>query len=238
MDFDKYKSAWKSEQGFEKNTLTEADIQGFLKRRSKEINQLFKKGLIFDILLKSVIGASFIVLSIMFFSSMKVVVLSSLIIAGIITAIIFQARILKKIPYADYAENNLRKVLEGAISFYKNKYIRSLYVAALSNSLLIISGMLYYFYFKYGELRPFETDDYMVIGIVIIISFVIGFYMQIKLHNFHIRQLEHCLMEIDENLINEQTIKRQNNRRRQLFLIFLLAVICGLLILAFILSRT
>ena len=37
--------AWKSEQGFEKNTLTEADIQGFLKKKSKEINNLFKKSI-------------------------------------------------------------------------------------------------------------------------------------------------------------------------------------------------
>jgi hypothetical protein len=238
MDFDKYKAAWKSEQGFAKNTLTEADIQGFLKRRSKEIYKLFKKGLIFDIVLKSVIGASFIVLSIMVFSSMKIVVISSLMIVGIIAASFFQAGMLNKIPYADYAEDNLRKVLEGTISFYKNKYIRSLYVAALSNTLFIISGMLYYFYFKYGELRPFETDDYVVFGLVFIISFVFGAFMQIKLHNFHIRQLEQCLTEIDENIINELTIKRQNRRRGQLFLIFLLAIICGLLILAFILSRT
>ena len=98
--------------------------------------------------------------------------------------------------------------------------------------------MLYYFYFKYGELRPFETDDYVVFGLVIIISFVFGAFMQIKLHNFHIRQLEQCLTEIDENIINELTIKRQNRRRGQLFLIFLLAIICGLLILAFILGRT
>ena len=45
--------AWKSEQGFEKNTLTEADIQGFLKKKSKEINNLFKKSLIIDVVLNS-----------------------------------------------------------------------------------------------------------------------------------------------------------------------------------------
>jgi hypothetical protein len=238
MDFDKYKAAWKSERGFEKNTLSESEIKGFLKKRSKEIHRMFKKGLTFDIIFKSVIGASFIVLSIMFFPGMKVLYISSVLMAGIILSIIFQARMLKKIPSADYAVDNLRKVLECAIRFYKNKYIRSLYIAALSNALLIISGMLYYFYFKYGELRPFETDDYVVFGLVIIISFVLGAYMQIKLHNFHIGQLEQSLLEIDENVINELTIKRQNNKRRQLFFIFLLAVICGLLILAFFLTRT
>lgn len=238
MDFDQYKAAWKSDQGFEKNTLSEADIQGFLKSKSKEIYKLFRKGLIFDIALKSVIGASFIVLVVLFFSSLKVVLTSSFIFAGITFAISIQGRMLKKIPIPDYAEDNLRKVLERTIGFYKDKYIRSLLLAALSNSLFIISGMLFYFYFKYGEVRPFETDDYFVFGFTIIVSFILGAYAQIKLHNFQIRQLELCLTEIDENTINELTIKNQKARRRKLFLIFLLAIICGLLVLAFLLTRT
>ena len=238
MDFDKYKAAWKSEQGFEKNTLAEADIQGFMKSKSKEIYKLFKKGLIFDIVLKSVIGASFIVLAVLFFSDMKVVIISPVIISGIAFVISFQGRMLKKIPKANYAEDNLRKVLGKTIGFYKDKYIRSLYVTALSYSLFIISGTLFYFFFKYGEVRPFETDDYFVYGFTIILGFALGAYAQIKLHNFQIRQLKLCLNEIDENTINGLTVKNQKAKRRQIFLVFLLAIICGLLILAFILSRT
>ncbi len=238
MDIEKYKAAWKSEQSFEKNTLSEADIQHFMKKRSKEINKLFKKGLLLDMVLKSTIGVSFIVLSVLLFSSMKVLVICSLMFAGIIIAIFFQGSMLRKIPYVDYAADNLRKVLEDTINFYKNKYLRSLYVSALSNPLFIISGMLYYFYYKYGEVRPLEMDDYFVFGITIILGFLLGAYAQLKQHNFHIRQLELSLTEIDETTITELTIKRQKYKKRQLFLIFLLALICGFLILAFILART
>lgn len=238
IDFKKYRTAWKSEQGFEKNTLSEADIQGFLKKKSKEINKLLKRGLLLDIALKSTIGVSFIVLSVLFFSSMKVVAMSSLMVAGIIIAISFQGRMLKKIPYVDYAEDNLRKVLENTISFYKDKFLRSLYIGALSNPLLIFSGSLYYYYFKYGEVGPFEIDDYVVFGILIITGFILGAFPQIKQHNFQIRQLELCLTEIDENTMTELTIKRQNYKKIQLFLIYLLAVVCGFLVLAFIFTRT
>lgn len=238
MDIEKYKAAWKSEQSFEKNTLSEADIQNFMKKRSKEINKLFKKGLLLDMVLKSTIGVSFIVLSVLYFSSMKVLIISSLLFAGIIIAIFFQGSMLRKIPYVDYVADNLRKVLENTINFYKNKYLRSLYVGALSSPLFIISGMLYYFYFKYGEIRSFEMDDYFVFGVTIILGFILGLYTQLKLHNFYVRQLELSLTEIDENTITELTIKRQNYKKRQLFLIFLLALICGFLVLAFILART
>jgi hypothetical protein len=238
INFNKYKAAWKSEQSFKKRTLSEEDIQSFLKKNSKAINKLFKKSLFFDIVLKSIIGVSFIIIAVLFSSNMIVLVTSMLMFAGIIMAISFQGRMLKKIPNVDYARDNLKKVLEISINFYKNKYRNSLYVGALSNSLFVISGILYYFYFKYGEVRPFETDDYIVSGIVIIISFIFGAYVQIKQHNFQILQLEVCLTEINENTLNDLTIKNQKVRRRKMFFIFLLAIICGLLVFAFILART
>ena len=198
---------------------------------------MFRKGLIFDVVLKSVIGVSFIVLAVLLFNNATVVMLCFFLLAGIVATIIFQARMLRKIPQANYARDNLKKVLEGKISFYRKKYLHSLYVGALSNAFLIISGMLFYFYFKYGEVRPFETDDYIVFGVVIMISFALGAFLQVKQHNFHIRQLEVCLHELDEHTLHELTLKKQRHKKLQLLLIYLLALICGLLVLAYLLAR-
>ena len=62
IDLEKYRKAWKSEQSFEKSPLTEAGIQAFLKMRSKDINRLFRGSLLTDVILKSIIGISFVVL--------------------------------------------------------------------------------------------------------------------------------------------------------------------------------
>lgn len=237
IDINKYKAAWKSEQGFEKNTLSEQDIQGFLKKKSKEINNLYKKSLVVDIVFKSIIGGSFIVLFFLYYPSLNVVFISSILLAGIIMAISYQIGIYKKIPYADYATNNLREVLESKINFYTKKYFNSLYVAALSNPLFIVSGMLYYYYYKYGEIKPFDLVDYLVLGMFTLAGFMLAAFIQVKHHNFQIRQLELCLTEIDENTFNHLTIKTRKNKRRQLFLVFLLALICGVLLLAFFLTR-
>jgi hypothetical protein len=237
-DLQRYKASWKAEKAFEKGILSETDIQGFLKRKSRETGRLFRKGLIFDMVLKSVIAASFLVLPALFAFSLKVVVIGALMLAGSIAAILYQANILRKIPHTDYASDNLRKVLESRIGFYRKKYIHSLYVGALSNPFLFISGMLFYFYFKYGGIRPFALDDFVVFAVAIIISFVLGSYAQIKQHNFHIHQLEVCLDEIDENTMTALTLKKQRNRRRQLWLMYLLAIISGLLVLAYFLARS
>ena len=153
-------------------------------------------------------------------------------------AISYQIGIYKKIPYADYAKNNLREVLESKINFYTKKYFNSLYVAALSNSLFIVSGMLYYYHYKYGEIKPFDLVDYLVLGMFTLAGFMFAAFIQVKHHNFQIRQLELCLTEIDENTFNHLTVKTRKNKRRQLFLVFLLALICGVLLLAFFLTRT
>ena len=234
IDLNKYRTAWKAEQNFEKAPLSEADVQGFLKKKSKDINKLFRGSLIIDIVLKSVIGISFLVLSFLFHSSPEVAVFIAFMIAGIFIAILFQLRMLKKITGTDYSADSLRKILESKISFYTKKYFKSIYISALSNSLIFISGILYYFSFKYGEIRSLTAGDYLVLGIFLIAGFILGAYIQIKNHNFQIRQLESCLTEIDENTMSELTIKKEKNRKLYIFIAALLAIICGLLILAYI----
>jgi anaerobic C4-dicarboxylate transporter len=236
-DLKKYRTAWKSEQSFEKVPLSESDVQGFLKKKSKDINKLFRGSLIIDIVLKTVIGISFLILPFIFHWKLEMVVFSSFMICGTIIAIIFQLRMIEKIPGTDYSADNLRSILENKINFYNNTYFRSLYVSALSNSLFFMSGILYYFSFKYGEIRSLTAGDYLVLGIFLIAGFILGAYIQIKNHNFQIRQLESCLNEIDENMISELTIKKEKNRKLYIFLAALLAIICGLLVLAFIAAR-
>lgn len=237
IDIDKYRAAWKSETGFEEKMLSEGDIQGFLKKKSREINKLFRKGLLFDIVFKSILGVSFIFLSILFSGNIGVIAFIIAMITCIVLSIIFQRNILKKIPSADLARENLRILLEKKIGFYREKYLRSLYIGALSSPLFVISGMLYYFHFKYGAVRPLDTDDYFVLGLAIVISFVMGAYLQVKQHDFQIRQLEQCLSQIDEHTLNQLTLKEQRIRRRNRILMFILAIICGLLVLAYFLAR-
>ena len=148
-------------------------------------------------------------------------------------AVSYQVSMFHKIPRSDYSTDNLRTILESKISYYTKKYFRSLYVSALSNSLFFISGILYYFHFKYGEIRSMGMQDYLVLGILVIVGFILGAFTQIRYHNFQIRQLEQCLTEIDENTFSELTVKKARNRRIYQLLMALLAIICGLLVLAY-----
>jgi len=237
IDLDKIKAAWKNENSFDDKRLSLEEIEGFLSRKSKDISQLFRKGLIFDIVLKGVIGLSLVGIIVLFKNDLPLILVCLGILLLIAWAIRFQWLMAGKIPKAGASDPTVRIVLEDKINFYHQRYIKSLYVGALSNALLILSGMIYYFYFKYGEIRPFQWDDYLVFSAAIIIGFALGAYAQIAQHNFQIKQLESCLNEIDEDAISRLTLKEQRNRNRRLILMFLIAIICGLLLLAYFIFR-
>lgn len=236
IDLDALKAAWRNERSFDNHKLSEADIQNFLSGKSKDISQLFRKGLIFDIVLKSVIGLSLIGVFFLLRAAESIILISAVLIL-ILWAIRFQWLMIARIPETKDSNPVIRTSLKNKIKFYHQHFTKSLYVGALSSSLFILSGMLYYFYFKYGEIRSFTWDDFLVFGLTIILGFALGAYIQIAQHNFQIKQLESCLQEIDEDALSTITLREQWNKKRRMILIFLLAIICGLLLLAFFISR-
>lgn len=236
-DLDSLKTVWKKESNFENRRLSEADIEKFLSKRSKDISQLFKNGLLVDIVLKSIVGLSFLGIIVLLREDLHIVLLVSTIILGLIWATRYQWQMIRKIPQGGTSDPVIRTTLEEKINFYHQKYVSSLYVGALSNALLILSGMLYYFYFKYGEVRPFQWDDYLVFSATLLMGFALGAGVNIAHHRFQIKQLESCLQEIDEDVISSFTLKDQRNKRRRMVLAFLLALICGLLVLTFFIFR-
>ena len=236
MDLDSLKKAWKNEGSFEDRRLSEAEIDKYLRNKSKDISGLFRKGLIFDMVLKSIIGLS---LAGLFFllNSKESFVIQGAAILFILWAIRYQWLMIARIPETSSSDPVIKTTLERKIKFYRSHFIKSLYVGAASNSLFILSGMLYYFYFKYGEIRPFQWDDYLVFGMTMILGFALGAYAQIKQHSFQVKQLESSLQEIDEELISTLSLRDQRNRKRRLVLAFVLALICGLLLLAYLIFR-
>lgn len=233
IDLNKYKTAWKSEQSFENKKLSETDINSFLKKKSKDISSLFVKTLTIDIILKSIFAVSFLHIAFLYLENPKVVFINILVSAGTAAAIFFQIKTLKKIPRLDYYKENMNTILESKIDFYSSNYFKSHYVGALTNPMLFISGSLYYYYFRYGSIPSLSILDYSVLCVFISAGFIIGVYVQIKYHEFHIHQLKECLSEIKESRLNEITIKDHNKKRIQIIFFSLFFIMLGLIMLIF-----
>lgn len=233
FDLEKYRNAWKNELSFNERKLTENEISNFMQSSSKSIVVLFKKGLVFDISFKIALLISLIFLFFLLQGQSAwrfIVAFQGLI---ILAGIFWQWKILHKIPsQTDKALNALDK-LRKYIDFYYKYYISTIYIGALSVTFFFLIGSTYYLHIKYLEIPPFQTDDIIVWGIGLVLSFGFGAIVQLKQYNFHIKQLEESLKEIVENTISEQHIKENKNRniRNQLLIGILLIIGLVLLIL-------
>ncbi|MEE4175944.1 MAG: hypothetical protein V2I46_00395 [Bacteroides sp.] len=151
--------------------------------------------------------------------------------------IVFQYLCIKKIPGVDGVRGDMKTILETKISYYYKYHVKALIVSAFSNSLVVISGMMYFFYYRYNGIRPLDTEDFLVLGGIIVLSFVLGLLVQLKHHNFHIKQLEMSLDEINEDTLTQHTLNIQKNRRNRNILIGILGLIAGLLVFVYFLFK-
>ncbi len=231
INLEKYKSAWKSEKSFFEEKLSGDQIGKFMQKASKNINGLFKKSLIIDITIKILLILSFGALLVLYSGQNIILLINSAFILLTISVVVVQIKTYKKIPDLKNADLNIKMLLYSCIDFYTKKFTLSLIMNSFSSPLIFISGAFYYFYFKYGTIRSFQYDDYLVFGTIIVISFLLSTFFQSRNFNFHIRQLRNSLEEIEQETINESKLnhyKKLNNRN---LIIYSIILFIGLLFL-------
>lgn len=228
------KEAWMREFDLTGNKLTEDDLRNYLKGRSRNINQLFRTGLIMDFVIKVMLGSAFAGSLILYPDDIKVTLFSLLFMIFSVYSILFHANTYRKIPDDPEGRKSLISNIEEKISFYRSRYIKSVYAIALSSPMLFISGSLYYFYFKYGTIRQLDQTDIIIMGVFLTISFVFPLAVQLWFNRHHIRQLEECMNEIREGAISELLIMRQRRSRLIVQLVSVIALITGMLLLLYI----
>lgn len=235
VDLAKYRQAWNEETRFNDKILQDDEIKKYLGRKSKNITASFRNGLIIDIILKIVLGASFILLIIFYLNNLRIISICAVSIVLIIYLLYLQICIIRQIPGQKEYSDTLYSLLESLINFYRNKFSRSVYINALSNPLIFLSGVLYYIQFKYAGIRTFEVEDFVVLSLICITGFLLGAFIQVRHYKFQIKQLEECLNELEGNGLQAMTATRQIVQNRKMLITFLIAFIFGLLLFGFLL---
>jgi hypothetical protein len=233
VDLEKYKAAWQHEAVFEEDKLSQKQVAGFLRAASKDTLTLFKRSLIFDIVLKAILLTLFIPL--IFWmpysgSWMGIVLLLVLIHAG---GIAWQVRTIRKIPQVDRGGQPVLDVLRSYIAYYYQHYYASIFVAAISSSLLFLVGSLHYFYFKYGEVPAPAIDDLLVLGTGLLLSFALSVVAQLWQNNFRMRQLETRVEEIEADTLTERSMEQYRSRRARNIILISIALLAGVLLLVY-----
>lgn len=231
-DLERYKAAWKEERSFNEATLSDTEIRAYIMKRSKGLTGSFKAGLVLDIILKMILGVSFIILMVLFNGETVITGLCTASVLLLIYLLWIDIKTYRQIPGQEGYSEDMQNFLKRRIEFYRTKYFKTVYVISLTNPFIFLSGMLYYFYFKYGVIRPLDTVDIIVFSLFCIVGFTIGAFAQIKQYNFHVNQMEECLREFQQNGINKYMVRKHKMQKRAILIIFIIALVAGLFLLA------
>lgn len=237
-ELDKYKDIWKDEKGFDRKILSDREVTGYLRKRSGSIRDSFRTGLLIDLVLKGILGISFLILTLLLPGTGVIQLLCGIMFLLTCYLIFMQIRTYFKLPGKRAYSENIKSFHEGIISFYRSRFIRSLHLSALSNPLIFISGMFYYYLFKYGMVRSMEAVDFIVLGIFCLAGYLLGFMAQRMQYNHRIRQMEECLNELNEGGLKEQTLKKQVRQNTLWIILFITALVIGLAALGIVLTMT
>lgn len=229
LDLNKYQLAWKKEKSFQAEKLSEVEIRNFMKSASKIVGQ-YKRSLIFDIVFKGILLISFLVL-IFLLKNQSIAILAITFFVFIAAfGILWQTKVYKRVNKISVTKEHLKDLLKAYIDFYTEQYIKSIFVSALSSTLFFLSGSMFYLHFKYEQIPTFELDDFIVLTIGIILSYGVSAFAQIKQNDYQIKQLESCLVEIEENTISASSIKKYKTNRIKNTVTIGIALITGMIV--------
>lgn len=238
-ELEKYKNAWqlRSQTLVKSNQLTESEIMDFITSQSNSITTSFRRSLLFDICFKAALAVSFLILTYLFKASTNLILLNVVLALFSVTILLLQSKYYRGVPLIENPGNTLKEFLQAKVAYFNREFARAIYLTALSSPMLFLSGSMFYFYFKYGTVRPLDLDDYVVFAAGLSLSFVISAFAQIKQYRFQVEQLEACLSELDEEQINQLTQKKRRNQRVVLVLLFAGIFVTALLATLYILMR-
>ncbi|MEE4218304.1 MAG: hypothetical protein V2I48_11895 [Xanthomonadales bacterium] len=236
-NLERYRAAWRANEHFGNRALSADEIHQVLTRESNTITRQFRNGLLFDMVLKGVAAVALAGLLFLFRGNATVSLVNTVVLGFTLFLLSVQWKTLQDVPRPSLAAESLRAGLDTMIRFYRERFLRALYIAAVSASLVFYVGVLYYSWFKYGGIRALDIDDFVVFVSGLLLAFIINAAAQRWQAAFHVKELEFCLQEIDAESLSHQQLRKQRFRRTRLSLMWTVWAILGALVLAYFIAR-
>lgn len=234
---DNYKAAWREEPSLNESRLTDQEIRSYLSRRTLRTDRIYRTGIIFDMALKGMLTFAVAGIMILFRAAQGSWLIAAVVGGVLLTSFLFEWKIFRQIPQISSNEAPIKDMLRERISFFNRSYLKALLVIAISGPVMIITGGMYYFYFKYGEIRPLDLEDMVVFSLFILAGYFISAYFQVIHFRFHVRQLEASLADLDQDTLTMDILSKQHQGRQRIIIMTSLALITGILLLLLLLHQ-
>ena len=234
------KDIWKTTEvnakpeGYESST-----IERFVKGRSGSVADQIRKMLQFDVALKT-LAVILLIIDITLYLNTEMVVIISICGITVLTALaMFEIKVLQR--FSRIADNNqsTKENLSEMLIFLRSRFFTALLSIASTYIFIFISGSLIYFYAVYGEVRKLDGTDILVFSTFILIGIVLNFVVNFGQVKYHIKHLESCLANLNDNLLEiiSQNITTQQKQDRKIKMLFGVLLIFGFVLLILVLKK-
>jgi hypothetical protein len=224
------KRLWnKVEDTMEASVYESETIEKFVANRSTSVLESIRRMLILDITLKVAFSTVFLVDAILYFGVQPAVF--QICVAAILIAIPLVLGQLGTLRYfdrlTDYAQST-RERLSQTLTFLRTRSFTTILLISSTYIYIFVSGMLMYFFFTYGRVRPLDGIDFLVfsafIGIGVVMNIVIN-GGQVK---YHIKHIEACLSDLNDNELAVVTSNIETQRKQDQTVKVLLIIVGAL----------
>ena len=181
--------------------------------------------LILDITLKVAFTAVFLADAILYYGVQANVF--AICVAAILIAVALILGQLRTLRYfdrlTDYAQST-REKLAKTLTFLRTRFFTTILSISSTYIYVFVSGMLMYFFFTYGRVRPLDGIDFLVFSTFMVIGVVMNIVINGGQVKSHIKHIEACLSDLNENELavitsNIETQRKQDQTVKVLLLI-------------------
>jgi len=212
---------------------TDRAIQRFISGRSRSVSDKVRTLIRFDVFMKIMLGIALAVNALLYFQIQNIVsIVCILELLVLISLIRFEFGGLSQFNKLSEFNQPARHKIIGMLSFLKTRFFSIVLAISSSYLFLFTAGMLFYFYIKYGQLRPLDEMDVFVFSIICLAGMAINFVSHQSLVRFQAQHLASCLAELNDGSLDALTraVKKKQKQDRLINILIALILIIGLLV--------
>jgi hypothetical protein len=226
---------WKS-ASVDQYKITKNEIDDFKRKKKTSIYSSLQSTCLIQVFQKIIYGLALFYGFFSFGNGNNITLAIAIILLTNSLLLALDFRLLSRIRRLKQVDNPVKNVLKELESFLQTDFFIYRFYAAFSNPILIITGVLYYFHFKYGHFESLtEPDSLIVFGIITLISFGIG-YVGMVFSSHKIMDEIHSYMEILEESDNyTKIIEKDKKQRFKRVILMLFLLIAGIVLFLLIL---
>lgn len=210
--------------------LTKEHIAELSEKRNRNIYSTLEKWVIINLVFKLISIVGVFLIFILFNLDLGVKVINAGLILVLWVLLMIDMRTSQKIinlkAYSDNLNDNLSKLK----TFFTSDFGVYNIFAGFVNPIFIFIGVEFYFMLKYGQMRKADSEDIVVLSIILLISYFIGRIGSIILTKNLKSEIKTSLLQFEDEKEASELLLKKLRQKKLLNIVYLCILILGIIV--------